>query len=147
MSQSPVEIRSSEIAKWRQDVIADLRAFADALESTSPTVFPTPYVSFSLYSKEEPTEDNPYNTRHLDVEDARIAMANLPGHWSKYVNQDTLYYVKEFGRTLRYYLNIDRTATCRRVQVGTKHIEATEAHDEPVYEWVCDDPEPEVTNG
>lgn len=144
MSQTPSQIRIGELLEWRQHVIADLRAFADLLEATSMAALPTPHVGFSLYSKEEPTDDNEYATRNLDTEDARIAMANMPGGWSKYASQGTMYYAKQIGRTLRLYFNIDRSATCERVQVGTKHVEAVEAHDEPVYEWRCGDAEPSI---
>lgn len=26
---------------------------------------------------------------------------------------------------------------CQKVQTGTRHVEAVEAHDEPVFEWIC----------
>lgn len=146
MEQSPSQIRNGELSKWREQVIRDLRAFADALEATTNEQFPTPYVSFSLYSIEVPTDDDPYACRNLTFDDARLAMAALPGKWRKTVNDNGLYYAKQFGETCRVYLNIDRSATCERVQVGTKHVEATEAHDEPVYEWRCNDIGPEVTN-
>ena len=31
-----------------------------------------------------------------------------------------------------------RQVTCKKVQTGTKHVDAVEAHDEPVFEYQCD---------
>ena len=42
---------------------------------------------------------------------------------------------------LTYSLEVSKSGTCERVQVGTRHVEATEAYDAPVFAWKCDKPD------
>ena len=44
--------------------------------------------------------------------------------------------VAENGLTFSFYTG---TGVCERVQVGTRHVEAMEAYDEPVYKTICAD--------
>lgn len=144
MEMTPSETRALELSNWRVEVIRSLRALADLLATTSRAAFPTPDIYCSVYSIDEPTDENPHASRTLDVEDARIAMANAPGNWRKYNYEGSLAYIKDVGDPIRVRLEVDRSRTCTRVQVGTKTVEAVEAHEEPVYEWRCDTPELEV---
>lgn len=72
----------------------------------------------------------------------------LTHSWRKSTSTDSDYttYVKNFTPTLpayrqvHYSVNVakdDESSNCTRVQVGTRHVEATEAYDEPIYEWQC----------
>ncbi len=73
-----------------------------------------------------------------DLDGARAA-THLTGAWHKDYSGDYVAYVKTFG-PLEFHLNVNRDQVCRQVQAGVKHVEAVEAHDEPVFEWVCDEP-------
>lgn len=78
-----------------------------------------------------------------DAGELRAAI-RLTGGWDKRYLPSFAIYTKKFGATVELELNIDRDKVCRRVQTGTKHVDAVEAHDEPVFEWICDDG-PETT--
>lgn len=67
------------------------------------------------------------------------AATHLSGQWDKGYYGSYVAYVKQFG-PLALHMNVAREKVCRRVQTGTKHVEAVEAHDEPVFEWICDEP-------
>lgn len=57
----------------------------------------------------------------------------------KLVRSNGLIYVNgvaENGLTFSFYTG---TGVCERVQVGTRHVEAMEAYDEPVYKTICAD--------
>ena len=51
--------------------------------------------------------------------------------------------VAENGLTFSFYTG---TGVCERVQVGTRHVEAMEAYDEPVYKTICADPLSELVS-
>lgn len=144
MDQTPSQIRNGELAEWRMKVAGDLEMLADCLRATSHDEFPTPQLHIGVWSIETPTDDDIYACPGVTQEHVRKAMAALPGEWHKYAGQDTITYSKAFGDTIRMAFYVNRSTTCRRVQTGTKTVEATEAHDEPVYEWRCDTPELEV---
>lgn len=144
---TPCSLRNATLNTRREALIRDIRALADMLEANCRAAIPTPEVYVSIYSVAEPTSDNPYAVRPVDVGDVRLAMRYAPGHWRKHAAEDHLSYVKDIGDTIRMRFEVDRSTLCRRIQTGTRRVEATEAHDEPIYEWVCDGSEPEVTNG
>lgn len=87
--------------------------------------------------------DDGHITERLTAEDARQAMTAAPGSWSKEYTGNYVSYRKSYGGGhVTYDISMDRTEVCRRVQVGTKEVPATDATTEPVYEWVCDDGAP-----
>jgi hypothetical protein len=57
----------------------------------------------------------------------------------------TFYLRKSFGAGVQLDLNIEHNLVCERVQTGTRRVEAQpekitpaiEAHDEPIYKWIC----------
>lgn len=73
----------------------------------------------------------------VTVEVARAAMASAPGNWTKKQAEDQIRYEKSYGEKLVFSMGIWRSQVCERVQVGTRHVEAIPAREEPVYEWRC----------
>jgi hypothetical protein len=115
--------------KDRATLIARLRGMADWLEA-NPGVPVSPYseVTVAVFG--------------ADLEEARAARAAAPGGWRKQTSPTDNYISYEHGEddgTVRsrvtYAIHVAKSATCERVQIGVKHIEA---HDEPVFEWKCD---------
>ena len=117
----------------------------------------------ALYRLADFLDDNhdlmPYSgvtiTRSADtLQEAREIMAASPGHWSKQNLSYAFVYTKTFTPELEdfkyrevqfsvYVYKSEESTGCRRVDTGrVRHIDAVEAveeHDEPIYEWVCDD--------
>lgn len=115
-----------------QSIAAGLRQLADAIESGA---LPVPYeISPSVFWTL--TEEG-----HLDdaVSDttARAAMAAVPGDWSKGFSGDHVVYRKSFGPHVGMEICPPREQVCRKVQVGTEHVPAVPAHEEPVFKWEC----------
>jgi hypothetical protein len=118
----------------REVLTARLRALADWLDA-SPGVPLSPYCSVQV------------NTFAENMDDARTARASAPGGWEKDSVGNYFAYTRAFlpddsGKwEVSYALNVNKAATCERVQTGVKHVEE---HDEPVFEWKCvPEPEPE----
>jgi hypothetical protein len=116
----------------RAEMIAGLRAMADWLEA-HPGVAVDRFspVTMNLFAE---TED-----------EARAVRAAAPGGWEKDAKGDYLTYARQFSGegyrcVVEYQVHVNKRSTCERVQVGTRHVEAVEAHDEPVYEWRCAPP-------
>lgn len=63
---------------------------------------------------------------------------HLTGSWRKNWGSSYLSYIKDFGPAFTLQVNVARGDVCRKVQTGVKQVEAVEAHEEPVFEWVCD---------
>lgn len=147
MDQTISESREMDLQLWRNKMSNALRDLADLLDATTRHEFPTPSIYCDVYTVEAPTDDDAYNTVPINYNHVRAAMLATPGKWEKYNTTNYVSYTKRIADVLRVRLEIARSTTCRRVQIGTEHVEATEAHDEPVYEWQCGEPEPEVTNG
>lgn len=84
-------------------------------------------------------------TNYLDMESARDARRDSYG-WDKTHDDYSFVYRQTFTdedtaawSAVRYEIRVAKSdATCKRVQTGTRHVDAVEAHDEPVYKWVCD---------
>lgn len=115
----------------RTAMVAGLRAMADDLEAGK---LPLPYdispsVFWSLDEKTGQIADR------ITKDDARKAMYNAPGAWEKITNEAYVTYIKNYSTNVTYNICTSRLESCKQVQVGTKHVEA---HDEPVYEWVCE---------
>jgi hypothetical protein len=118
----------------RDILIARLRAMAQWLED-SPGV---PVSEFSPVHVSQWTDS---------VDDARAVMAAHPGGWSKDTSPTDNYITYRHGDAdpadpnrwnVLYQLHVRKEAgACERVQVGTRRVEAVEAHDEPVWEWRC----------
>jgi hypothetical protein len=83
------------------------------------------------------TDDGGIGER-LTTEDARATMAAAPGNWSKDLSGNWATYSKSYGGGVAYDISMNREQVCRKVQVGTREIPATDARTEPVYDWVCD---------
>lgn len=80
----------------------------------------------------------------LDMSEARDIRKTAHG-WTKSTTEDYFQYTLRFApdnpefNGTNYIVYVQKSEqTCRRVQVGTKHVEAIEAHDVPVYEWQCE---------
>lgn len=117
----------------RTEIIANLHAMATLFEQHAE--LPVPYLVYISAWVD-------------DMETARTIRKGIHG-WKKSTSSsraDTEYNLSigggnEYGAgSVTYSLSVPKTKTCTRIQVGTKHIEA---HDEPVYEWVCDEPKNE----
>jgi hypothetical protein len=79
----------------------------------------------------------------LTEEEARAARKGTFG-WKKIDAGQYIEYLRLFGDdgSVGYTIYVDKsdTSTCRRVQVGVRHVEARE---DPIYKWICDgDPAP-----
>lgn len=116
----------------RAEIVANLHAMATLFEQNPE--LPVPY---SIY----------ISTWVDDMETARSSRKGICG-WKKVASPsraNTEYNLSiggnEYGAgSITYSLSVPKTETCKRVQVDTRHIEA---HDEPVYEWVCNESENE----
>jgi hypothetical protein len=115
----------------RSEFIANLRALADFLEAND--TLPVPY---STYVTHYPST----------LDEARTARKGTNG-WIKENDKNSAYvtYARRFGGdeygygTVGYEMTVSKRNSCKRVQVGTTHVEAVPEHDEPVYEWDCAD--------
>lgn len=113
----------------RTNFIASLREFANLLEANPD--LPVPYYSFASVWAEN--EEHGRNSRH-----------GVHG-WKKNNRKEDGYFSyslpiggEEFGSgTITYTIMVPKSEVCKKVQVGTRMVEAVEAHEEPVYEWVC----------
>jgi hypothetical protein len=80
-------------------------------------------------------------TVFLEDKEARDSRSGTHG-WEKYDSGDYFVYEKPFGKDRRVLFSIyvpkATTSTCKKVQVGVEHVEAQEAHDKPILQWVCD---------
>lgn len=110
------------MAADRAEVVKGLRDFADWLESNEQV--PVPWEIRGQH--------------FLSIEEVRAGM-HLTGPWEKRFIGSYAEYSRAFGGNVALEFNVEREQVCRKVQVGTKHIPATEARDEPVYEWQCTD--------
>ena len=116
----------------REILTARLRAMADWIDAN-------PRLPLSPYSKIM------ISCFGSDMKQARAARRDIPGGWAKDTSPSSNYITYVHGRDdddpdpsrwqVTYNLHVSKSATCERVQVGTRHIEE---HDEPVFEWKCD---------
>jgi hypothetical protein len=114
----------------RETLTLRLRLMADWLDAN-------PQLPISPYSDVQIIE-------FCDMEQAREARRSAPGGWKKSTsptdNFITYEHHAEESDSIRwrviYAIHVSKKATCERVQVGTKHVEE---HDEPVFEWKCDE--------
>jgi hypothetical protein len=84
------------------------------------------------------TGDDGHLGERVTPVDARLSMDLTPGGWSKSMSDAYVSYVKNYGGNVQLDINIERAQVCRKVEVGTRTVPATEAHEVPVYEWECD---------
>lgn len=116
----------SDSFSHRDEIIANLRAMADLFEQN-----PGMPVPWSVYMA----------TYTDNMEVARSARRGVFG-WKKEASPTTAHTDynlsiggNEYGMgSVTYAISVTKADTCKRVQVGTKHIEA---QDIPVYEWDC----------
>jgi len=106
----------------RARMVSGLRELADTLEQFPG--LPVPFVSATVYTD--------------SLDQARAARRGIHG-WAKRNSAGSAYvtYEKMFGQ-VELGIYVSKSGACERVQVGTTHVEAVEAHDEPVYEWRCE---------
>jgi hypothetical protein len=123
----------AQLAEGRQLLTARLRAMADWLDA-SPGVPVHPYsaVIISYFG---------------ELDEARAARESAPGGWRKETSEVSSWISYEHGEQgddgdmkyqVTYQFNVSKETTCERVQTGVRHVEAVEAHDEPVFGWKCD---------
>jgi len=117
----------------RDEYIRNLRAMADFLEAHP--ALPVPYSTYVTHYAQS-------------LDEARTMRTGSHG-WTKeadgnYISYRRVFGGDEYGRASASYeiaISKQNSESCRQVQVGTRHVEEkiVEAHDEPVYEWVCDE--------
>lgn len=121
----------------RDELIKGLRELADMFESHP--AFPAPYdIELQIF----------YNLRpdgglgpDITIADVRAAMTLAPGNWSKSYSDSYVSYRKDFSEFVAIELTFGRETVCRKVQTGIRHVEATDARDVPIYEWICESDE------
>ncbi len=118
----------AERARERTAMVASLREFAQALEDNESMAVP-----YGLFA----------SCYVANANEARASRRGLHG-WTKH-NTPESYYVS-FARTfgdadssynVQYTVQYSKGDTCTRIQIGTEHVEATEARERPVYRWDC----------
>lgn len=130
----------------RDEMIKGLRELLNMIESNPHS--PLPYaLHFQAFGSYRP--DDSGNLEYVSMAPAHVreVMAVSPGHWSKHFDDYALRYRRQLSTNVKFELVINRENVCRKVETGeVKHVEAytIEAHDEPVYEWVCNEPLPTV---
>lgn len=115
----------------RRDMISGLRAMADALENHPELPIPYSIAADTFWR----TGGDGRIAGQIQQDDARQAMAALPGGWAKTVGNTFISYVQPFGDDVSYSICVERSQVCQRIQVGTRPVPA---HDEPIYEWKCE---------
>jgi hypothetical protein len=80
-----------------------------------------------------------YASGYPDAASARKLRRLVPGRWQKRASRQSAYttYTRDFGGGVELTLSVSKGETCERVEVGTEHVAAIPAHDQPVYEWHC----------
>lgn len=69
--------------------------------------------------------------------DQVVQAISSPGTWEKSYDSGTGSAIRHIGEYVKINAWWSRALTCERKQVGTRHVEATPAHDVPVYTWDC----------
>jgi hypothetical protein len=72
-----------------------------------------------------------------DTLDEAAEVRRQIGRCEKTANDTFIGFERDFGGGIKLAAVILRDSVCERVEVGTRHVEAREAYDEPVYEYVC----------
>ena len=106
----------------REETVKGLRELASFLEA-HPEV-PAPYL------------------RQIDgfiSREQAASVARVNGGWEKIWQENWFVLRRRFSEKVALDLNVDRGEMCWRVQTGTRHVDATPAREEPIYEWVCED--------
>jgi hypothetical protein len=137
MSDTQYETAVKDIAKTRRQTIASLRRLAYQLEATAYDAFPTPRVDAVIYFTHTPEPDKPFAVRYPTLADIRELRKAIAGGWRKHLYGDTAQFTRTYPGDVRLIITAERAEQCTRVQVGTRHVEAVAAHDEPIYEWRC----------
>jgi hypothetical protein len=109
------------VAKQRAASINGLRQLADFLER-------------------HPSVELPYTMGgavFVELEEARAFMAAAPGGWAKDDAGNYWGYRKNFPGRVEYNVYVSREQLCQKVQIGTRHVDTVEAHEEPIYKWEC----------
>lgn len=73
----------------------------------------------------------------VELTEVRAFMAEAPGGWDKKDSGDYWAYDRKFAGHVTYTAYVARENLCRKVQVGTKTVDAVPEHDEPIYRWEC----------
>lgn len=117
----PETRRAAEQAERRASDIAGLRQLANWLE-------------------DHPGIEAPYamgGAVFVELAEARDFMAEAPGGWDKRDSGDYWAYGRQFAGHVTYTAYVARENLCRKVQIGTKTVDAVPEHDEPIYRWEC----------
>lgn len=112
---------AARVAAKRTAAIASLHKLADFLEA-------------------HPSIELPYTmggSVFVELHEARAAMKAAPGGWSKQVTDNYWIYERSMPGNVVFSMCVGRAEYCRKIQIGTEHIEAVPAHDEPIYKWDC----------
>jgi hypothetical protein len=113
--------RAARKAAKRTAAIDGLRQLADMLERT-------------------PDVDLPHamgGAVFVELDEARGYMAASPGGWRKEDSGDYWAYVKAYPGNVSFTAYVSRENLCRRVKIGTKEVDAVEAHTEDIFKWEC----------
>jgi hypothetical protein len=73
----------------------------------------------------------------VELYEARAAMQAAPGGWSKDATDNYWAYERTMPGNVKYTMYVNRADICRKVKIGTMHVEAVPEHDEPIYKWDC----------
>lgn len=117
----------------RQDMAAALHRLANDIADGR---LPIPY-DISVGNYWQVNEDGTIGEAHT-VDTIHATMAATPGDWSKRYAGEWIVYEKQYHKSVTVSYALGRDLVCKKVQVGTRTVEAREAYDEPVYEWKCE---------
>ena len=122
--------------KQRDEMVADLRAFADFIEENGVKLPGDLYLGSSYNSLWD--DDNSTAKEKAKVVAKVLAKGGLV---EKKHDNYSLDLIRKFGRIKLSY-SINREKFCTKVVTGTKEVPAVtyEARTEEIYEWKCDDP-------
>jgi len=121
---------------WREAIEQGIDIPWDATYGTSH------YANMAQHLDEKDNEGQyPLDPKATQIQFARVVKWARRKGWKvekKYKDEEFTIRVTEIPeiRYMEFYST--RQVTCRKVQTGTKMVEAVDAHEEPVYEYVCD---------
>jgi len=120
----------------RDEMVADLRAFADFIEENGHKLPGNIYLGSSYNSL---WDDDRSTAKEKAKQVAKILAKG--GLVEKKHDNYSLDLIRKFGQ-IKLCFSINREKFCRKVVKGTKEIPAVtyEVRTEEIVEWVCDDP-------
>lgn len=121
---------------WREAMRRGIEVPWDATSGTSH------YVNIAQHLYNEESHESELDVAGTQKQFARIVKWARANGWKVEKNYtDDEFNIKITGINsavdhMEFYST--RQVVCKKVQTGTKHVPTVEAHDEPVYEYVCD---------